>query len=36
VIGDDEQGRRILAGYRQVGLPFEYRTHPSGNPRCQP
>lgn len=34
VIGADDLGRRILTGYQQVGLPFEYRTHPSGTRRA--
>ncbi|MFB9903394.1 carbohydrate kinase family protein [Allokutzneria oryzae] len=33
VIGDDPDGEFVLAHYARTGLPFDYRTHPSGT-RC--
>ncbi|SDM19122.1 Sugar or nucleoside kinase, ribokinase family [Allokutzneria albata] len=33
VIGDDPDGAFVLEHYRRAGLPFAYRTHPSGT-RC--
>jgi acarbose 7IV-phosphotransferase len=34
VIGDDEEGRRLLRAYHQAGLEFDYRFHPSGTRRA--